>query len=195
MKTLLILLISLLLAPYCYGANHRIELEVVLPLITSQHKNQCNPKCYNQENSGLGLIIKYKSLNKYINVGIGKIDNIKNSFGDDASAMIYQLHAVDYEYNILQYKIFRLEVAWWVLQIEGYKNEIKTDEYYIDENGEVRNKTKYEDITVTTPPLPKFKLDINPFFMWSNSFYIGWHCIIYPGVNLNLITTSYHKEF
>lgn len=128
--------------------KYKFTVELFWPdSLRSNHWNQCKPKCAYQQNGGHGF-----------KIGPFGYYEFMNSYGDPGKMYVIEPFRVDFEYAGLM-----AGFAPWILQIEGYKKEHRTDEFYIDSAGETRNVKRYEQFTVGPLLWFKFHAGVNPY--------------------------------
>ena len=170
MKHIISLLTLIIIATACYA--HQLEVEVVwLDTMHSDHTNNCDPECANQNNGGRGLAIRYKSDEKHLDVAIGQI-YLVNSHGDPGRVDFLQLDRAEYAN-----KFIRASLAIWIMDIYGYK----------DNSG--------DSIVVSPGPWPKFQIGLNPFWLLSENVYINYNMIYFPLVKIDWISATYIWRF
>jgi hypothetical protein len=93
------------------------EFSGVIPgSLTSNHVNQCEPNCAEQQNGGVGFSARYKASEKYLDIGIGRMYFI-NSFGDPGRVDWIQMARADADIFFINFG-----VSVWKMDIYGYKN-------------------------------------------------------------------------
>lgn len=103
-----IILVLIMLYATAYGVQ--LEIEVLVPnSMTSNHYNNCNPVCANQENAGTGGQIGING------VSLLYIDFV-NSHSDPGR--VIAIEPVKYD---IQWKFVRAEVSPLIMQVDGYK--------------------------------------------------------------------------
>ncbi len=160
----------------------------------SNHANNCDPWCANEENGGNGMIVHYKRLDKYINIAAGHIELI-NSYGNPGSVTFFQPHAMDFEYVLFDAVSLFAEAAIWFMEIKGYTKE-SCPEYYTNSNGNQACVERQQDpTTVHTPPWPVFRFGMNPIYKLTKDFRLDWRLVKFPIVDISFVTITYRTRF
>jgi hypothetical protein len=161
------------------------EIELVWPGSFKSMHNE-NPGSARQNNGGFGF-----------RWGMFGYISLTNSYSDPGE--IYYLELVKAGQTIGPVNI---NVAVWLMEIRGYQEEERTDQWYTDANGEARTVSDYKATVQHPPPWPRFQIGIDPtWFFFSNNglknvhFQINYNKIYFPVVAVNWWSIGIKYDF
>lgn len=169
---------------------------VVAGTFTSDHRDQCNPWCAYEKNGGHGW-----------QVGIFGHIILTNSFKDPGSVKYIEAYDFGFNYETIPFEIFKaikLDLPIWIMWIEGYVEEKRTDAYYVDSAGETRNVKEYEPMVVGPVPWVVEQISVNPIFitekltgynLTNHEFWITYNIIHFPVVRIQWWSIEFKYNF
>lgn len=175
------------------------EIELVYPgSFTSDHKDQCKPWCAHEENGGHGF-----------RLGIFGYISLTNSFKDPGSVRYVEAYDLEFNYESTGFEFFKyvkVGLPIWIMYIDGYFYEERTEEYHHDESGELRNVKSYEPITVGPVPWVVEQFAFNPVFIaekitgWKllrhgDEFWVKYNIIHFPVVRIQWWSIEFNYTF
>jgi hypothetical protein len=102
------------------------------------------------------------------------------------------------------FRAVKFGIPIWIMEIRGYYYEERTEEYYHDESGEVRNRKTYEPITVGPVPWAVEQIAVNPIFIveklaglepTNHEFWIKYNIIHFPVVRIQWWSLEFKYDF
>lgn len=160
------------------------EIELIYPnTFISDHRDQCKPWCAEQRNGGQGW-----------RIGRFGYVSLMNSYGNPGEIRYFEAKRYEYDFTYI-----KTGFAIWIMEIRGYTTEERTDEYYLDSNGEVRNVKEYESMKVGPFPWAIFQFGINPIAIGqrivgynpsktSDKIWLKYNFIQFPVVKIHFVT-------
>lgn len=205
--TMIIVVWVIMFAKHCRADDYIVwtdffkldEIELVYPgSFTSDHKNQCNPWCAYEKNGGHGF-----------RIGIFGYISLTNSFKDPGSVRYIEAYDFEINYEVTELEFFKavkFGLPIWIMYIDGYFYEERTDEYYVDSSGETKNVKTYEPITVGPVPWVVEQVAVNPTFIvekltgWrlyrhGEAIWIKYNIIHFPVVRIQWWSVEFNYVF
>lgn len=150
--------------------EYRLDTEFIFPSMKSNHVNNCNPDCANQDNGGIGIQI---GIGGTLDISFVYIEMV-NSLGNPGKVFAIEPAKADF-----RWKFIRGEISVWIMRVEGYKNDDGSD----------------KEVNVVWP---KFEVGINPFY-WSDDFvkdiFLNYNYFNFIRVEITYLSIGYYHTF